>query len=186
VAGSASATGATGPVGPTGATGPAGGGGGILFVKKTTDTSRTSSATFPPTIEDDPELQLTLVAGKKYLIEMNGMIVAASATPDLQYHWGFTGTGAMNSTMLTWYLGTQNEQSSSTIDVDMNVDTALPSSVRKSSIAGDGANKRRIIRMNGFIDVQTGGVLSFRWAQLNLSSSATTVKAATYMAAREI
>jgi hypothetical protein len=156
--------------GTDGATLDIGGGGALGKLAFVSDITKTvdSSLTSQTTLQNDPELTMTLLANSTYEIEIYAEFYASNATPNFKFATTFAGT-ITNCTysFLAMPMGSVSYQY---LVVGANRGTSMiPSTSVSITAAGMGWLRARMVLQVG----ASGGAFRLQWAQQNTSTSAT-------------
>lgn len=137
---------------------------------KAADTSRASNAT--PSA--DPELTITVTAGRTYMIEAD-LAATGSTAGDIQYQWSFgVGITATSSHVLGPAVAMTNRDST-----DVRTRQVAPTTA--GGLGVEAASSTTRIRFS--VTASATGVISLLWAQSTSNATATVLLAGSYIVA---
>lgn len=140
-----------------------------LFVVKAADETVNNSATF----QSDNELVLAVVANATYLLDMH-VLYQSGTTPDLSIAFSVPA-----GTTMAWSPHGLDQLVSGNAG---NVFLTKLSEAQGAGLGGAGTTTPVAARICGLVQVSsTAGNLQFRWAQLTINASNTTVFAGSWM-----
>jgi len=135
---------------------------------KAADTARTSNVT----LTADPDLSVSFNSGGSFAVHFEVLytVAATGATPGIQYSTTLTGTVAAQSCRSSEFNATAG-----TLSGESGTGALAARSVAPASATG-------VIAIDCTLSgITVGGTLTFNWAQVNTSASATTVKTGSYV-----
>ncbi|MBI2639308.1 MAG: LamG domain-containing protein [Candidatus Sungbacteria bacterium] len=143
-----------------------------LQTRKSSDESVTSSTT----LQNDDELKLTLAANQTYTVDAVVFASSASSNPDLKIAF----TVPSGATMTLGYIAASPNNLTTQGEL-------LNSSGTASQVIPLRANAPVVIHVKGTVVVgSTAGDVTLQWAQFTSNSTATTVKAGSYIRADQL
>lgn len=144
----------------------------IQQVRKSADESVTSSTV----LQDDNELQFTVVSGQSYVFQMGLLVTSTVATGDIKVLVTNTGSGT-----LTW--GVLGLNLAATTGTDSAVESGRDSAIATTAVSMGAVNGTLHNLITGSFSATANGTVKLQWCQDTSSATATTVKAGSWLQA---